>query len=162
MIGDVIFFKKSKSFISTIIAYFTKGEYTHVGLIVDYDETTNVATVIEADRFVNTRINMIELDQQKHEIYIADKSQEQTDRVLKYAYESVGMKYDYWQILGLLISLVFKTEHRFFDKSNRLICSELIDLAYYKAGVKRSTDMNLGNVTPQELLQVYDFRIRKG
>jgi uncharacterized protein YycO len=162
MIGDVIFFKKSDSFISRMIAYFIQGDYTHVGLIVSYDELTNVATIIESDRFVNTRVNMIELDQQKHEVYTVHKTQEQIDRVLKYAYDSVGMKYDYWQILGLFLSLLFKTEHRFFDKSNKLICSELIDLSYYRAGIKRCTDMNLGNVTPQELLQVYDFRIRKG
>lgn len=163
MIGDVIFFKKNDSFISRIIAYFTKSEYTHVGLIVAYDELSNIATIIESDRFVDTRINIIELDQQKHEIYTVDKSQDETDRVLEYAYKSVGIKYDYLQILGLLISLVFGTEYRFFDRKNKLICSELIDLSYYKAGIKRSTDMNLGSITPQELLQVYDFkRIRKG
>lgn len=162
MIGDVIFFKKNDSFISRVIAYFTKSEYTHVGLIVNYDESTNIVTIIESNRFVDTRINMIELDQQKHEIYTLDKSQDETDRIIKYAYQTVGMKYDYLQILGLLISLLFDTEYRFFDRKNKLICSELIDLSYYKAGTKRDADMSLGNITPQELLQVYDFRIRKG
>lgn len=162
MIGDVLFFKRNDSFISRIIAYFTKSEYTHVGLIVGYDECTNIATIIESDRFVDTRINVIELNQQEHVVYTLDKSQDETDKIIKYAYKSVGIKYDYLQILGLFLSLLFNIEYRFFDRSNKLICSELIDLSYYKAGIKRNTDINLGNVTPQELLEVYDFRIRKG
>jgi hypothetical protein len=161
MIGDVVFFKKDSSFISRIIALMTKSEYTHVGLIVAYDELTNEATIIESDRFVNTRINRITLDDRYVVYTTGERPKEQTDRILKYAYRNLKAKYDYLQILGLFISLLFKGENRYFNSKNRLICSELIDLAYYTAGVKRLTSLNLGNISPQELLEVYEFRIRK-
>jgi len=107
---------------------------------------------------------MIELDENKHVIYTTgDKPEEQIDRILKYAYKSIGIKYDYLQILGLFLSLLFRNKvNRWFNSANKLICSEFIDIAYYSAGVERKTIVNLGDVTPQELLDVYDFRIRKG
>lgn len=164
MIGDVIFFKKERSFISRIIAFMTKSEYSHVGLIVAYDELNNYATIIESNRFVDTRITILKLNEEHHVVYTTgEKPQEQIDRILKYAYGAIGTKYDYMQIFGLFIALLFKTKkHRWFNSRNKLICSEFIDLAYYKAGVKRNDSIKLGDVTPQELLEVYDFRIRKG
>jgi hypothetical protein len=164
MIGDVVFFKKDTSFISRIIAKMTKSEYSHVGLVVAYDELTKEATIIESDRFVNTRINRIILDDKKYVVYTTgDKSKEQEDKILKYAYRHLGVKYDYFQILGLFISLLFKGEvNRYFNSANKLICSELIDLAYYTSGVKRDNSIKLGDVTPQELLEVYEFKVRKG
>jgi hypothetical protein len=161
MIGDVIFFKKNSSFISRMIAKVTNSEYTHVGLIVAFDESTNVAKIIESDRFVNTREREITLGNSKYVVYTTgEKPKEQVDGILKFAYRNIGAKYDYLQILGLFLSLLFKRE-RYFNSSNKLICSELIDLAYYTAGVKRLTTSNLGNIVPQELLEVYEFRIRK-
>jgi hypothetical protein len=161
VIGDVVFFRKDSSFISRMIAFMTKSDYSHVGIIVAYDELTRMATIIESDRFVNTRINRLELDE-KHVVYTTgDKPKEQVDRILKFANQALGVKYDYLQILGLFLSLLFKGE-RYFNSANRFICSELIDIAYYKAGVERLTDINIGNISPQELLEVYEFRVRKG
>jgi hypothetical protein len=162
MIGDVVFFRKDSSFISRMIAFMTKSDYSHVGIIVAYDELTGLATIIESDRFVNTRINRLQIDDEKHVVYTTgNKSKEQVDRIIKFAHEALGAKYDYFQILGLFLSLLSKGD-RYFNSANRYICSELIDLAYYKAGVKRLTDMNIGNISPQELLEVYEFRVRKG
>lgn len=158
MIGDVVFFKKDNSLISKVIANITKSEFTHVGLIVAYDEKTKIATIIESNRFVETRLTRVQLDS-NHVVYTTgDKPREVQDRILKFAYEQVGKKYDYLQILGLFLSLLLKGErYVVFNSSNKLICSELIDLAYYKAGVKRKTNISIGDVTPQELLKVYDF-----
>jgi Permuted papain-like amidase enzyme, YaeF/YiiX, C92 family len=164
MVGDVVFFKKNEtSFISRIIAKMTKSEYTHVGLIVAFDNLSGEITIIESDRFVNTRINRITLDDTKYVIFTTgDKPKEQVDRIVKFAYRHLGVKYDYLQILGLFLSLLLKGKvDRLFSSKNKLICSELIDLAYYTSSVKRLTDINLGNVTPQELLEVYEFKVRK-
>src|SRR5690606_29684225 len=99
MIGDVIFFKKERSFISRIIAFMTKSEYSHVGLIVAYDELNNYATIIESNRFVDTRITILKLNEEHHVVYTTgEKPQEQIDRILKYAYGAIGTKYDYMQI----------------------------------------------------------------
>ena len=167
MIGDVIFFRKENTFISSVIAKVTNSEFTHVGLIIGYDEATKVATIIESNRFVDTRIDRIELDELRHVVYTTgDKSQSQIDRILEYANRTIGIKYDYLQIIGFLFTFMFKSHgrkwfSRWFNSKNKLICSELIDLVYYKAGIKRNNVIDLGNVTPQELLQVYDFRLKK-
>jgi Permuted papain-like amidase enzyme, YaeF/YiiX, C92 family len=160
MVGDVIFFKKSTSLISRLIAFLTSSNYTHVGLIVEYDETTGIVTIIESDRFVNTRLNTFLIDEKKHVVYTTgEKTEEQLDRIMKFAFDSIGKKYDYFQIIGLMLSEITKGG-RYFNNSNRFICSELIDLAYYSAGVERLTNYNLGNVTPQELISCYNFRVR--
>lgn len=166
MIGDIVFFKKDKtSFISRIIAKITKSEFTHVGLIIGYDENTNIVKIVESDRFVDTRINTIELKKCRHVIYTTteEKTKEQIYMIMKLAYKYVGVKYDYLQVIGLFFSLLFKKKRSaWFNSKNKLICSELIDIIYYKVGIKRKNIYNLGNITPQELLEVYDLRIRRG
>jgi len=164
MVGDILFFRKTNSWISKIISNLTKGEYTHVGLIISYDEPTGVATIIESNRFIQTRIITIVIDDSYSIFSTGDKPESQRDMIIKYAHDSLGTKYDYLHIIGLAISLLFKGERlKFFNIKNRIICSELIDLAYFKAGVKRNHNVNLGNITPIELLEVYDLKeIRKG
>ena len=165
MIGDVVFFKKDESsFISRAIAKATKSKYTHVGIVTGYDKANNVATIIESDRFVNTRVNLIELDRRRHIVYtVKDKAQEKVDMMMKLSYETIGIKYDYLQILGLFFSLLIKRrEYAWFNSGNKFICSELIDIVYYKSGIERKGTYKLGSVTPQELLEVYDFRVREG
>lgn len=165
MIGDVIFFKKDEnSFISKVIAKMTRSEYSHVGIIIGYDKANNVVTIIESNRFVDTRVDLIELDKYKHVIYtIGDKSKEQMDLMRKLSYKAIGIKYDYMQIVGLFFSLLLnRREYAWFNSGNKLICSEFVDIVYYKSGVKRKGVYSLGNVTPQELFEVYDFKVRKG
>lgn len=144
-----------------MIAKFTKSKYTHVGLIVAHDDLTGETTIIEADRFIKTGLNQITLDDKVHVVFTTgEKSVEIKERIVKSAMEKIGTGYDYMQILGLFISLILKgSRYEIFDNSNRMICSELIDIAYLKAGVKRKNMDNLGNVTPQELLESYSFRM---
>lgn len=159
MIGDVVFFKKTDSLISRAIACVTKSEYTHVGLIVGYNENTKIATIIEANGFVNTRVRTVQIDDNHVIFTTGEKPKEQIDKIVKFAYNSLGKKYDYLQVFGLFLALTLKGDrYSFFNSTNKFICSELIDLAYYTSGVKRKTTANIGNVTPCELLEVYDFK----
>lgn len=165
MIGDAIFFRYNQSsFISRIIARLTRGEYTHVGIIVDYNQLSNKVVIIESNRFAKTRLVEVTLDENIHTIYtVHGKTKEQSDKIAEYAYQSLGVKYDYFQIIGLFISLLFKRRRlAWFNSKNKLICSEIIDNAYIKSGIKRKHMDNLGNITPMELLDAYDFRIREG
>lgn len=159
MIGDVVFFKRTNSLISRMIAKITSGEYTHVGLIVAYDEMTGVATIIESNRFIKTKLTRIKIES-NHTVYTTgSKTKKLQDDIIKYAYQELGTEYDYLQIVGLFISLMLKGKrYATFNSANKLICSELIDLSYYKSGVKRKHSLNIGNITPQELLEVYDFK----
>ncbi|UUV46975.1 permuted papain-like amidase [Bacillus phage vB_BanS-Thrax5] len=159
MIGNLVFFKQTNSFISKLIAKVTKSEFTHVGLIVGHDESTGVLTIIESNRFIRTRVARLQLDE-RHVIYTTgNQPQEVVDKIVKFAYKNLGKRYDYLQLLGLFISLSFERKRNiYFNSKNKLICSELVDLAYYTSGVKRKTNQNLGNITPQELFEVYDLK----
>jgi hypothetical protein len=158
MIGSVLFFKKNSSFISRTIAKLTKSEFTHVGLIVAYDETTKVATIIESNRFIKTRLSIIQIDN-KHAVYSTSIMTDEMKRnVVKFAYKELGKDYDYLQIVGLFISLLFKEKRiGYFNSKNRLICTELIDIVYLKSGIKRNDNESIGNITPSELLEKYNM-----
>lgn len=158
MIGNVVFFRKDNSFISKMIATMTKSEFTHVALIVGFNDETNVATIIESNRFITTRVTTTEIDD-NHVVYgVSNMTEEVMERVVTYAYKQLGTKYDYFQVLGLFMSLLFKgNRYAFFNSSNKFICSELVDLSYYKAGVHRKNDLNIGNITPRELFEVYEL-----
>lgn len=159
MIGNLVFFKQTNSFISRLIAKVTQSEFTHVGLIVGHDEATGIITIIESNRFIRTRVARLQLNE-RHVIYtIGNQPQEVIDKIVKFAYKNLGKRYDYLQLLGLFISLCFKRKRNvYFNSKNKIICSELVDLAYYTSGVKRKTNNNLGNITPQELFEVYDLQ----
>lgn len=163
MVGDVIFFKEDNSLISKIIAKITASQYTHVGLIVSEDSMTGEVTVIESNRFVKTGLKRLKLDSRIHVVYtIEDKSDEVNDRIVQIAMNKVGTEYDYLQIIGLFLALVFKGKrYEIFDDTNKMICSELIDITYLKAGVKRKNMENFGNITPYELLKYYPFKINE-
>lgn len=141
------------------------SEYTHAGLIVAYDDMTGVATIIESDRFVSTKLTQIQIND-SHAIYAPrqELSSEKRCKIVKEAFANLGKKYDYLQVFGLFLSLILRGKrYAFFNSSNKMICSELIDLSYYKAGVKRINPINLGNVTPAELIVVYELKdVRKG
>lgn len=159
MVGDVVFFKENNSLISKIIAKVTASQYTHVGLIVSEDLMTGEVTVIESNRFVKTSLKRLNLDSKIHSLYtIEEKSDEVNDKIVQFAMNKVGTEYDYLQVVGIFISLILKGKRcGIFDDTNKMICSELIDIAYLKAGVKRKNMENFGNVTPQELLKYYPF-----
>lgn len=163
--GDVLFYKKTDFFISKVIAFLTKSDYTHVAIIINYNEETNIVTVVESNRFTKTKISQIFLDDNYVIYTIPNKTKEMQDKILKFADLSLGKKYDYLQVLGLFFSLLFKKgRNEYFNNKNKYICSELIDLAYYQAGVPRKNQLNIGNVTPFELIDLYglqEYKVKK-
>lgn len=69
----------------------------------------------------------------------------------------VGVRYDYKQILGLYLRLVFRKDSTTFNKANKYICSEIVDNAFIAADIPRRDNSNLGDITPQELFEKYDL-----
>ena len=158
--ADIIFFKKTDSFISKTIGYLTKSDFTHVGLVINGLEKTGIhGIIIEADRFVNTRITQISFDENLHAIYrLPNLTKTQQNDIVSFALSMEGYKYDYLQIVGFLFSLIFKfNTGTLFNRANKLICSELIDKAFYSSGVSRKNMDNFGNVFPEELIDLYQL-----
>lgn len=156
--ADVVFFKASDNWISKTIAKITSSDYTHVGLVIT-DSSTNKCVIIEADRFIKTRKRVFTFDPSLHALYrIPNLTDTQKRDIVGYAESMVGTPYDYLQIIGFLLQLVFKVNTgNLFNRANSLICSELIDKALFTSNVTRKNKIGIGNVMPQDLLGVYPF-----
>lgn len=159
LVGDILLFKRGESYTSKTISRLTKSEYTHVGLIVSQVSNTDMITIIESDRGIKTRLRALNIDWDNHSVYrLKYKDSVNIEEVLRLAHTYTGTKYDYFKTFGMLISLISnKRRYRFFNSNSRMICSALIDVSYYTAGVIRLNDVYIGNVTPNELLNVYEF-----
>jgi hypothetical protein len=151
--GDIVFFKASDTFISRLIAKLTKSEYTHVGLMV------SGKMMIEANRFIKTRVVPFQFDPELHQVYRLEKLDGLTKAVINHrAMLYKDYSYDYGQIIGWLLRSIFRLKRdNLFNRANALICSELIDYVYYYSGIKREETYTLGDVTPVQLLEVYDL-----
>lgn len=159
-VADVVFFRHTDNFISKAIALLTSSEFTHVGLITSVDGE-NKGTIIEADRFIKTRRREFEFDPSLHALYrVPNLTDRQKRDIVSFALTMEGARYDYLQVIGFFIRLVFKLNiGNLFNRSNYLICSELIDKAYYTSGVPRNSVLDIGDVLPNDLLNNYDFRL---
>jgi uncharacterized protein YycO len=142
---DVVFFR-GKGIVGSLISWFTQSPYSHVGLAIDG------AHIIQAYRFVQTGIVPFEYDPSIHRVYRLDLTEQQKKDILYYAVSIIGTEYDYWQLIGLLFN-----KRGLFDSANKLICSEVIDKAFYYAGVPRKGNLPIGDVTPGELLEIYNL-----
>lgn len=150
--GDVILYK-SYGIIGRTISFITRSPYSHVALAVDED------TVLESDRFINTRLSDIHSRKVVHHVYrVNGITEEQQRNAVNYAMETIGTKYDYLQILGLFFRYVFRLKYLTFNSYNKFICSENIDYAFIRADIPRKDLEHLLDVSPQELLEKYDLR----
>lgn len=154
--GDLVFFKKNpRSLISRLISFLTKSEYTHVGLAI------GDSTIIDIDRFGISEVREIDFDNEVHSLYRPyGITKDQQESILAYAMilKDDPKRYDYFQIFLLILRLVFGFNWLSFNRTNKLICSELVDYAYFFAGIPRNNLRKLGDITPSELFQVYELR----
>lgn len=155
--GDVVFFRAQDTWISKLISKLTKSEYTHVGLALDNFR------IIEADRFVNTRIVKFEYDEKIHSLY---RSKEVDDTMKEKIYTKAILfekyPYDYFQIFQWLFRFLFGWNVSIINRANRLICSELIDYTFIASGMTRSHHRQVGDVTPGMLIELYKLEEVKG
>ncbi|UJJ74905.1 hypothetical protein [Bacillus phage BM-P1] len=147
--GDIVFYRPL-TLLGRIVSKVTKSEYSHVALVVG----TN--TVIEADKFIKTGFSVLNYDKKVHSIYRLDNiSPEDRLKIVNAVLTMQDTSYDYSQIFGLFLRLVFRINTDIFNKANKFICSEIIDRAFISAGIPRKDQKNRGDVTPQELFEKY-------
>jgi hypothetical protein len=158
--ADVVFFRATDTFISKAIASITSSEFTHVGMVTDTNKG-NSGIIIEANRFIKTRERAFTFDPSSHALYrLPTLTEKQKEDIVLFAKSMVGTSYDYGQILSLFLRLVLKLNTgTLFDRANAIICSELIDIPYYIHSNNRKSVEGVGNVFPQELLDLYDFKL---
>ncbi|QDP42869.1 enoyl-CoA hydratase/carnithine racemase-like [Bacillus phage vB_BmeM-Goe8] len=147
--GDVIFYRPT-GFIGWLVSKITKSEYSHVSLAIDS------YNIVEADRFIKSRISNLYFVEEVHKVYrLRNVTSEQQHKIVQNTLTMVGAGYDYKQIYGLFMRLVFKRETSVFNTANKYICSEIIDYAFQMSDIPRSDQLNVGDITPQELLGKY-------
>jgi hypothetical protein len=159
--ADVVFFRATDNLVSKTIAKLTDSEYTHVGLVINtVSNMENRGIIMEADRFIKTRQRAFVFNPALHSLYrIPNLTDVQIRNIVGFSLSMEGTRYDYLQIFGFFLQLVFKLNTgTLFNRANYIICSELIDKALYTSGVKRNTLDNLGNIYVKQLLEYYNFQ----
>lgn len=150
-IGDVLFYS-GESFISRVISWVTKSPYTHVALVIGDNR------LIEAQRIVNTDMRKIKPSEEFKVFRIEGLTDEQRQRIAEIAYTYRSYSYSYIETVGIFFRLLFKRDLPWFERANKIYCSELVDLVFYASGVPRKPERPIGNIAPHELFEVYELR----
>lgn len=149
--GDIVFYRPT-GLIGWAISKITRSEYSHVALAID------AYNIIEADKFIKSRISNLYYIEEIHSVYrLKGASELQKHQVVNNAMTMLGVGYDYKQIMGLYLRLVFHRDSSTFNTANKYICSEIIDNALIMADIPRKDNRNVGDITPQELFDKYEL-----
>ena len=150
--GDIIFFKASKGILSRAISALTNSPYTHVAIALD-DKY-----VLEADRFMKSRIRPIRVDAEIHSVFrVPNLEQRQMEAMKILIKNHEGYSYDYLQVFNWFVYLLTGWDVPLSNRVNKLICSELVDYILYYSDVPRNTKYPLGDVIPPMLTEAYDM-----
>jgi hypothetical protein len=150
--GDLIFFKGS-SLISKIIAKLTKSPYTHV--VIALDEYR----VLEADRFIKSRIVTMSVDLEVHHVYRArDMNQKHAEAIMTLIQSHEGYSYDYSQIFKWFVYLTTGWSVPLTNRANKLFCSEVVDYILFYSDLPRNPTYPLGDLLPPMLIKAYDLQ----
>jgi uncharacterized protein YycO len=149
--GDVVFFHYS-SFLSALVRLVTRSPYSHVALVVED------GVIVEADVFkrVSTR-RITETDYTvKSPAHVTD---EQRMQAVNYALSRRGDGYNWWLDVKIGLRLIFGLHPKhWFSEVKKENCSELVDLAFFNAGIPRKDiGIPVGECSPAELLELYEW-----
>jgi len=154
--GDIVLFRKNKSFISKAIAMATGSSYTHVGVIASINK--NVVKIAEAlDKgFVLTKhTKHLFIDRVKNrELLILSSRKKLTDvknHILKY----LGKPYGFFDLFLILIYIITGKKLA-KGTSNKLICSEavakvLYDSSHKRLNLSKEFDKPYSYITPDDI-----------
>ena len=116
-------FSRNKGLISRLVCFFTRSEFSHVDL---YDPKSN--TVIGSIAPAGVReIPLQEMLTSCSKAVVKTMSNIDDKKILAYARSKIGAKYDWTAMLGFIF-------RQLFDNPSRYFCSELVVLAFTRAG----------------------------
>ena len=142
--GNILLVRGS-GLISWIIKVVTHSEYSHVALVISETE------IIEIDSF--KRVSIRKNPYSNYDlIHVLDIPDRKRDKVVAFAKAQLGKQYDYAQLLEILFEMVFHTR-LYLNSKNKLICSELIDLAFMSQRINLVPGKRRGCVTPEDIAE---------
>ncbi|MFD2671799.1 hypothetical protein [Marinicrinis sediminis] len=109
--GDIVFVR-GKTFLSRIIRFFDRGEFSHVAIAL------SPTHILESQYLVNVRIAPFQY--KDFEVVRLNLAEKQRNLIISNGIQMVGRKYDYMRILGHILK-------RPFNSISKLICSEVIE-----------------------------------
>ena len=147
--GDVIFIR-GKGIISWLIKWIDKGEFSHVVMAMSDD------TCINAE--YGTRIAVVPFDYEDYEVIDLNLTKEQQELLSRIASNHIGKRYDYGQILYILLKRFFKFKGgNRFNSPNNYICSELVN-DLLKSIEKIPDGIELTDCTPNQLYAYLSYQ----
>jgi len=127
--GDIIL-SHGPYLISKIIRKVTHSYWNHAGIYIGHGKQ------IEARKFGVVQSSYV--DKGEYTKVISKKlSKVQREKIVEYAKQQIGKKYDYMQLVSLFFIWLFHIG-QVKNVKNHFICSELVAEAYTKAGIKLS------------------------
>lgn len=121
--GD-IFFVKNTTFISRLIRWFTKSQYSHCGIFVSNDGIHLYHTEFN----MGLKLTHLMYPSEKMEVYRV-AGEYNHDKLHEFIQKNIGNKYDFGEIFKVIFSCKKK------ETDSEYICSNLIFEAYKYAGL---------------------------
>jgi hypothetical protein len=145
MIGSILFIHTSSP-LSWIIRKVTKSQFSHVAISISDDN----AQIVEADVFKRLGAKMNPY--KNYEVVDVEMNESQREQLLIFLKSVYGKQYDYLFILGIFLRLIgVRRNDMWSDRSNRIMCSELVDDAFLSVGIDLVPNRATDNVTPADL-----------
>lgn len=148
-----ILFHQGTSPIAKIIKAFTGSPYSHVGLILDDKH------IVEINWSYKLKIRHIKYPDSNFQIYRLKTSltNEQQDQIYTYMYSTLDSKYDFKEILSIVLYRLFKIKPK--NNIKKFVCSSWINECFKSCGVVlNENDL----VSPKDLisekLQLIEYR----
>lgn len=149
-LGDIVFVRGT-SLISRIIRKLDGGEYSHVTMMVTDTDS------IEAMYNTTCKIAPFIASSSEYEILRLNLTDEQKSQILGVAKTLEGKRYDFLQVLGILLKAIFKKEYT-LNSPNRFICTEAVVTILEEIGAIEKGTIPI-EVTPSELMKyIFNYR----
>lgn len=146
-IGTIAFIKGT-SWVSRIVRWVDKGEFTHVAIAVSDTE------LIEAQRFQLVR--SVPISDAIIEFIDLKLTKEEEEALIREANQLLGKQYDYAQLLWHTLKIISGGRFKRINNPSRLICSELVSRSLCAAGIVEEED-TLFDLTPNELFDYLQY-----
>jgi len=131
---------KGKSWISKIIKFVSRGEYSHTAIMLEEDYIVEAWQGSDSVRVIQS-LSSGHIPGTEVDIYSIDLGKKQEERFRKFVQDQVGKPYDLWGIHGFLW-------RRDTQRSQSWFCSELFAAAYQEAGKKLYNDTEPSQISP--------------
>ncbi|MGL5329086.1 MAG: YiiX/YebB-like N1pC/P60 family cysteine hydrolase [Peptostreptococcaceae bacterium] len=138
--GD-IFLIKNDTFISKLIRWFTRSQYSHCGLCISDDGIHLWHTEFN----MGLRLTHLMYPSDKMEVYRVNVSYDH-EKLYDFILANIGNKYDFMEIF----KVIFRCKKA--ETDSEYICSELIRAAYRHVGIEL-VDESINVCTPKDIAE---------